>query len=122
MVPGCNRRLAMASGVNISRRVDQMKKLTRLENYHMEKVTQRSTGKVVSVTPGAVKIENMAIEQERRGHYRVASRLWLLCMDAASGEIERSRIAVRRGKCIERSNGLRSGDYSGICCRGVVYD
>ncbi|ROU17822.1 PerC family transcriptional regulator [Kluyvera ascorbata] len=99
-----------------------MNKLTRLEKYHMDKVTQRGTAKVVSVIPCAVKIENMAIEQERRGHYRVAARLWLLCMDAASGEIERSRIAVRRGKCIERSNGLRSGDYSGICCRGVVYD
>ena len=115
-------RLAMASGVNISRRMDQMTKLTRLEKYHMEKVTQRSTGNVIAVTPEAMKIENMALARESRGHYRIAARLWLLCMDAAAGEVERARIAVRRGKCIERSNGLRSGDCSGVCCRGVVYD
>ncbi|HAU3358234.1 TPA: hypothetical protein JDL67_000812 [Salmonella enterica subsp. salamae] len=52
----------------------------------------------------------------------VSARLWLLCMDAAHGEVERARIAVRRDQCITKSNVLRRGDYSGVCCRGVVYD
>lgn len=32
-------------------------------------------------------------------------------------------VAVRRVQCIGRGNGLRRGDYSGICATsGVVYD
>ncbi|EPV0628810.1 PerC family transcriptional regulator [Citrobacter koseri] len=99
-----------------------MKKLSRLERYHLNKVSQRNPGKVVAVTPEAMEIENRAIERERRGHYRIAARLWLECMDAAKGEVERARIAVRRDQCITKSNGLRCGDYSGILSRGVIYD
>ncbi|WP_193143759.1 transcriptional regulator [Enterobacter kobei] len=78
-----------------------MKKLTRLEKYHMNKVSQRSPGKVVAVTPEAMEIEIRAIERERRGHYR---------------------IAVRRQQCITKGNRTPHLDYSGIGCRGVVYD
>lgn len=99
-----------------------MTKLTRLEKHHMNKATQRGTEKVVSVTPDALEIESRAIERERRGHYRIAARLWLQCMDVAVGEVERARIAVRRQQCISWSNHARKGEYSGIGCRGVVYD
>lgn len=99
-----------------------MKKLTRLEKYHMNKVSQRSPGKIVSVTPEAMEIESRAIDRENRGHYRIAARLWLQCMDVAVGEVERARIAVRRQQCITMSNHIRQGEYSGIGCRGVVYD
>ena len=101
-----------------------MKKLTRLEKYHMNKVSQRCPGKVVAVTPEAMEIESRAIDRERRGHYRIAARLWLQCLDAAVGEVERARIAVRRQQCITLGNGLRHGEYSGISagCGGVVYD
>ncbi|MGA6630007.1 perC transcriptional activator family protein, partial [Klebsiella sp. K792] len=52
-----------------------------------------------------------------------AARLWLECMDAATGEVERARIAVRRDQCIGKGNGLRRGGYAGICATaGVVYD
>lgn len=102
--------------------MDKVKKLTRLEKYHMNKVSQRSPGKVVAVTPEAMEIESRAIERERRGHYRIAARLWLQCLDAAVGEVERARIAVRRQQCITKGNRKMNTDYSGIGCRGVVYD
>ena len=55
--------------------------------------------------------------------YYLAARLWLECMDAATGEVERARIAVRRDQCIGKGNGLRRGGYAGICATaGVVYD
>ena len=75
-----------------------MRKLSRLEKYHMNKVSMRSPSKVI------------------------AAHLWLQCMDVASGDVERARIAVRRDQCITKGNGLRRGDYSGIGCCGVVYD
>jgi len=112
----------VGGGGNQLRRLTQMKKLTRLEKYHMNKVSQRSNGKVVAITPEAMEIEQRAIEREKRGHYRVAARLWLQCMDVASGEVERARIAIRRQQCITWSNHARQGEYSGIGCRGVVYD
>ncbi|EFM0018057.1 PerC family transcriptional regulator [Escherichia coli] len=99
-----------------------MTKLTRLEKHHMNKATQRGTEKVVSVTPDALEIESRAIERERRGHYRIAARLWLQCMDVAVGEVERARIAVRRQQCITKGNRTPHLEYSGICSRGVVYD
>lgn len=39
-----------------------MRKLTRLEKYHMNKASQRGTEKVVAVTPEAMEIESRAIE------------------------------------------------------------
>ncbi|HDD9641099.1 TPA: PerC family transcriptional regulator [Escherichia coli] len=82
----------------------------------------RSPSKIVAVTPAAIEIEKRAIEREKKGQFRIAARLWLLCMDAANGEVERHKIAVRREQCITKSNGLRCGDYSGILSRGVIYD
>lgn len=99
-----------------------MKKLTRLEKYHQNYVSQRYAGKVVSVTAEAMEIESRAIEREKRGQYRIAARLWLQCMDVAIGEVERARIAIRRQQCITKGNRSPHLDYSGIGCRGVVYD
>lgn len=45
------------------------------------------------------------------------SRPWL-----SVGEVERARIAVRRQQCITKGNRTPHLDYSGIGCRGVVYD
>lgn len=101
-----------------------MKGLSRAERYRQDYVTLRRSEKVVSVTAEAMEIENRAVERENRGQYRVAARLWLECMDAAKGEVERARVAVRRTQCIARGNGLRRGEYSGISsgCNGVIYD
>lgn len=99
-----------------------MKNLIRNNKYHANYVSMKRVEKVLAVTPEAVEIEKRDIEREKSGHYRIASRLWLECMDAASGEVERARIAARRDQCITNGNGLRRGDYSGICCCGVVYD
>ncbi len=41
-----------------------------------------------------------------KGQYRLAARLWLECMDAATGEVERARIAIRRDQCIGRGIGF----------------
>lgn len=67
-------------------------------------MSQRRVERVVAVTPEAMEIESRAIERERRGHYRIAARLWLQCTDAAVGEVERARIAVRRQQCITKGN------------------
>lgn len=99
-----------------------MKRLTKLQKYHLDYVSQRQISKQVAVTPAAVEIEKRAIAREQIGHFRIAAALWLKCMDAAKEEVERARIAVRRNQCIGRSNHLRSGEYSGIGCCGVVYD
>lgn len=82
----------------------------------------RSHSKVVAVTPAAIEIEKRAIEREKKGQFRIAARLWLQCLDLATGEVERARIVVRREQCISWSNHARKGEYSGIGCRGVVYD
>ncbi|HFK5750952.1 PerC family transcriptional regulator [Enterobacter ludwigii] len=97
-------------------------KKTKLERYHEDYVSQRRIERVVAVTPEAMEIESRAIERERRGHYRIAARLWLQCLDAAVGEVERARIAVRRQQCITKGNRTPHLEYSGICSRGVVYD
>ena len=94
-----------------------MSKLTRLEKYHLNYVSQRQASKVVAVTPAAMEVEKRAVERESKGQYRIAARLWLLCMDAAVGEVERARIAIRRDQCISKGNGLRRGEYAG---RGMV--
>ncbi len=44
-----------------------MRKLSRLEKYHMNKVSMRSPSKVVAVTPAAIEIEKRAIEREKKG-------------------------------------------------------
>ena len=78
----------------------------------------RRPSKVIAVTPAAIEFEKRAIEREKKGQFRIAAHLWLQCMDVASGDVERARIAVRRDQCITKGNGLRRGDYSGIgCCR-----
>lgn len=97
-------------------------KKTKLERYHEDYVSQRRVERVVAVTPEAMEIESRAIARERRGHYRIAARLWLQCLYAAVGEVERARIAVRRQQCITKGNRKLHLDYSGIGCRGVVYD
>ena len=56
----------------------------------------RSPSKIVAVTPAAIEIEKRAIEREKKGQFRIAAHLWLQCMDVASGDVERARIAVRR--------------------------
>ncbi|MGI7011285.1 PerC family transcriptional regulator [Citrobacter braakii] len=99
-----------------------MSKLTRLEKYHLNYVSQRQASKVVAVTPAAMEVEKRAVERESKGQFRIAARLWLQCLDAAVGEVERARIAVRRQQCITKGNRTPHLDYSGIGCRGVVYD
>lgn len=97
--------------------------MNRIEKYHAQYAPQRRASKVISVTPAAIAIEQRAIERENKGQYRLAARLWLECMDAAMGEVERDRIAVRRNQCISHGNGLRRGEYTGIYAKsGVVYD
>ncbi|HHS9967655.1 TPA: PerC family transcriptional regulator [Raoultella ornithinolytica] len=97
--------------------------MNRAEKYHAQYAPQRRASKVIAVTPAAMEVEKRAISRENKGQYRLAARLWLECMDAAMGEVERARIAVRRDQCIGRGNGLRRGDYAGICAtNGVIYD
>lgn len=122
LIPDRRFRLAVSAGGNFQRRLYPMSKLTRLEKYHLNYVSQRQASKVVAVTPAAMEVEKRAVERESKGQYRIAARLWLLCMDAAVGEVERARIAIRRDQCISKGNGLRRGEYAGIGCRGVVYD
>ena len=95
---------------------------TRLEKYHQNYASVRSIPKRVAISPAAIQYESRAIELESKGMYRVAAVQWLKCFDAAVTEVERARIAFRRQVCITKGNGLRRGEYSGVCCRGVVYD
>ena len=122
LIPDRCFRLAVSAGGNVQRRLDPMSKLTRLEKYHLNYVSQRQASKVIAVTPAAMEVEKRAVDRESKGQYRIAARLWLLCMDVAVGEVERARIAIRRDQCISKGNGLRRGEYAGIGCRGVVYD
>lgn len=120
LLPGRRIRLAVPAGGNLSRRLDKM---NRIEKYHAQYAPQRRASKVIAVTPAALAFEQRAIERENKGQYRLAARLCLECMDAATGEVERARIAVRRDQCIGKGNGLRRGGYAGICATaGVVYD
>lgn len=43
-----------------------MRKLSRLEKYHMNKVSMRSPSKIVAVTPAAIEFEKRAIEREKK--------------------------------------------------------
>lgn len=122
LVPGLRIRLAVAAGGNIQRRLDPMTKLTKLEKYHRDYVPTRRVEKMVAVTPAAKEIEQRAIARELAGQFRIASHLWLKCFDAAETEVERAKIALRRDRCIGNGNRLRQGEYSGVGCRGVVYE
>lgn len=97
-------------------------KSKQLERYHADYVSMRRVEKTVAVSPEAMEIEKRALAREIAGQYRLASALWLKCFDAALGDVERAKIAVRRDQCITLSNRLRRGEYSGIGNRGVVYD
>lgn len=44
-----------------------MRKLSRLEKYHMNKVSMRSHSKVVAVTPAAIEIENARLKERKKG-------------------------------------------------------
>lgn len=95
-------------------------KKTKLERYHEDYVSQRRVERVVAVTPEAMEIESRAIERERRGHYRIAARLWLQCLDAAVGEVERARIAVRASSASPKVTAPRiwttaGSDVAGWC-------
>ena len=68
--------------------------MNRMEKYHADYVSQRKAPPLVAVTPAAMEIEQRAIAHENKGQYRLAARLWLECMDAATGEVERARIAM----------------------------
>lgn len=119
-VPGRRIRLAVPAGGHFWRGSDTM---NRMEKYHADYVSQRKAPPLVAVTPAAMEIEQRAIARENKGQYRLAARLWLECMDAATGEVERARIAIRRDQCIGRGNRLRQGCYAGICATaGVIYD
>lgn len=119
-VPGRRIRLDVPAGGNFSRGLDTM---NRMEKYHADYVSQRKAPPLVAVTPAAMEIEQRAIARENKGQYRLAARLWLECMDAATGEVERARIAIRRDQCIGRGNRLRQGCYAGICATaGVIYE
>lgn len=48
-----------------------MRKLSRLEKYHMNKVSMRSPSKIVAVTPAAIEFEKRAIEREKKGQFRI---------------------------------------------------
>jgi hypothetical protein len=119
LVPGRRIRLAFPVGGHISRGLDKM---NRAEKYYAQYAPQRRVSNVIAVTPAAMEFEKRAISRENKGQYRLAARLWLECMDAAMGEVERARIAVRRQQCITKGNRTPHLDYSGIGCRGVVYD
>lgn len=96
--------------------------MSKNERYHADYVSLRRIEKTVAVSPEAMEIEKRAIAREKSGQYRLASALWLKCLDAALGDVERARISVRRSQCIGMSNGLRRGEYSGLGCSGVVHD
>lgn len=44
-----------------------MRKLSRLEKYHMNKVSMRSPSKIVAVTPAAIEIENARLKERKKG-------------------------------------------------------
>lgn len=90
--------------------------------FNQKFICSRRLANTVAVTPVAMQLEKKALEFEMAGKFRVASTYWLKCLDAAQGDTERARIAIRRDQCITLGMGLRRGEYSGICNRGVVYD
>ncbi len=42
-----------------------MRKLSRLEKYHMNKVSMRRPSKVIAVTPAAIEIENARLKEKK---------------------------------------------------------
>ncbi len=118
-VPGRRIRLAVPAGGHFSRGLDTM---NRMEKYHADYVSQRKAPPRRRNAGGNGDRAARYCSREK-GQYRLAARLWLECMDAATGEVERARIAIRRDQCIGRGNRLRHGCYAGICATaGVIYD
>lgn len=73
-----------------------MRKLSRLEKYHMNKVSMRRPSKVIAVTPAAIEFEKRAIEREKKGQFRIAARffgfsVWMLLLVMLS--VQGSRFA-----------------------------
>jgi len=82
-------------------------KKAQLKKYHDNYVSRRQSA-VVATSPEALRLEERARELERNGRYRLAARQWLCVFDAASGDVERHRIAMRRDQCITMSNVRRN--------------
>ncbi len=72
-----------------------MRKLSRLEKYHMNKVSMRRPSKVIAVTPAAIEFEKRAIEREKKGQFRIAATfgfsVWMLLLVMLS--VQGSRFA-----------------------------
>lgn len=84
----------------------------KLKKYHADYVSRRQSA-VVATSPDALKLEDRARELESEGRYRLAAYQWLKVFDAATGDVERARIAMRREQCITRSNTRRNIDNVG---------
>lgn len=78
----------------------------KLEKYHANYVSRRQSA-VVATSPEAMRLEARARELESSGKFRLAARQWLPVFDAAEGDVERARIAMRRDQCITLSNTRR---------------
>ena len=78
----------------------------KLEKYHANYVSRRQSA-IVATSPEAMRLEARARELEHCGKFRLAARQWLAVFDAASGDVERARIAMRRDQCITLSNTRR---------------
>lgn len=88
---------------------------TKLQKYHEDYVSRRQSA-VVSSSLEALELEERARKLEGEGKYRLAAFQWLKVLDAATGDVERARIAMRREQCITRSNTRRitdSGEMAG---------
>lgn len=84
----------------------------KLKKYHADYVSRRQSA-VVATSLDALKFEERARELEDEGKYRLAACQWLKVFDAATGDVERARIAMRREQCITRSNIRRNMDNIG---------
>lgn len=85
---------------------------TKLQKYHDSYVSRRQSA-VVATSLDALKLEERARELEDEGKYRLAACQWLKVFDAATCDVERARIAMRREQCITRSNTRRNIDNVG---------
>lgn len=79
---------------------------SKLRKYNANYIS-RHQGAVVATSPEAVKLELRARELEESGKFRLAARQWLSVFDAACGDAERAKIAIRREQCITRGNSRR---------------
>lgn len=84
----------------------------KLQKYHENYVSRRQSA-VVATSLDALKLEDRARELEGEGKYRLAAFQWLKVFDAATGDVERARIAMRREQCITRSNTRKNIDNGG---------